>query len=157
MKLAEALAMRGDAQRRLAQLQSRAVDGARYQEGDEPPESSAELLAEGQAVVGEIEALVRRINQTNAATELDPGLTITDALARRDALAARRKLVSVVADAATGGGNRGLWRRQLRSELRDVTDLPVGDLRREADDLARRYRELDVRLQQANWATDLVE
>lgn len=157
MKLAEALALRGDAQRRLAQLQSRAVDGARYQEGDEPPESSAELLAEAQTVVGEIEALVRRINRTNAATELEPGLTITDALARRDALAARRKLVRAVADAAVGGGERRLWRRQLRSELRDVTDLPVGDLRREADDLARGYRELDVRLQQANWAIDLVE
>ncbi|HZM39732.1 MAG TPA: hypothetical protein VFB94_11485 [Acidimicrobiales bacterium] len=37
--------------------------------------------------------------------------------------------------------------RQVRSELRLLTDVPVGDLRREADDLARQYRELDVRLQ----------
>jgi hypothetical protein len=45
----------------------------------------------------------------------------------------------------------------LRSELREVTDPPVGELRREAGDVSRQYRELDVRLQQANWATDLVE
>lgn len=38
MKLAEALALRADAQKRLAQLQSRAVSSARYQEGEEPIE-----------------------------------------------------------------------------------------------------------------------
>jgi hypothetical protein len=77
-------------------------------------------------------------------------VTVTGAIARRDALALRRKLVSAVADAAGGGGERRLWRRQLRSELRDLTDLPVGELRRQADDLAGRYRELDIQLQQAN-------
>jgi len=41
MKLAEALALRADAQRRLAQLQSRAVSSARYQEGEEPIEHRA--------------------------------------------------------------------------------------------------------------------
>jgi hypothetical protein len=158
MKLAEALALRSDAQKRLAQLQSRAVTSARYQEGEEPAESSGDLLAEARAVVDEIESLVRAINRTNAATELEPGLTITDAIARRDALALRRKLVSAVADAAAGRGDRlGGWSRQLRSELRQLTDVPVGDLRREADDVARQYRELDVRLQEANWTTEVAD
>jgi hypothetical protein len=98
---------------------------------------------------------VRRINRTNAATELEPGVTITDAIARR-ALAQHRNVLAAVADAAAGRGDGRMW-RQLRSELREVTDLPVGELRREADDVSRQYRELDVRLQQANWATDLVE
>jgi Family of unknown function (DUF6847) len=161
MKLAEALALRGDAQKRLAQLQSRAVASARYQEGEEPAERSTDLLAQARATADEIEALIRRINRTNAATELEPGVTITDAIAQRDVLALRRKLVTAVADAAAGhqgAGARG-WdvARQMRSELRQLTDVPVGDLRREADDLARRHRELDIRLQGANWATDLVE
>jgi hypothetical protein len=158
MKLAEALALRSDAQKRLAQLQARAVASARYQEGENPPESAADLLAEARSVVGEIENLVRIINRTNAATEIGPGLTITDAIARRDALALRRKLVAAVADAASGHSDRLQgWGRQLRSELRQITDLPVGDLRQEADDVARGYRELDVRLQQANWTTEVVE
>jgi len=157
MKLAEALALRSDAQKRLAQLQARAVGAARYQEGEEPPELAADLLAAARAVTEEIEALVRHINRTNASTELEPGLTITDAIAQRDVLALRRKLVTAVADAAAGDEDRlGGWRRQLRSELRQLTDVPVADLRREADDLARRYRELDVRLQEANWATELI-
>jgi hypothetical protein len=158
MKLAEALSLRSDAQKRLAQLQSRAVASARYQEGEEPPERAADLLTEARAVTEEIETLVRAVNRTNASTELEPGLTITDAIAQRDALALRRKLVTTVADAAAGHDERRPgWGRQLRSELRQLTNLPVAELRREADDLARRYRELDVRLQEANWATELVE
>lgn len=155
MKLAEGLSRRGDAQKRLAQLQTRAVACARYQEGEEPAENAAELLAEAHRVGDEIEDLVRRINRTNAATELQPGLTITDAIAVRDTLSKRRGVVVAVADAAAGR-ERG-WGRQLRSELREVTDLPVAQLRREADELARRYRDLDVRLQEANWATELAE
>src|SRR5262245_16616422 len=102
MLLAEALALRADAQKRLAQLRSRAVTSARYQEGEEPIERSTELLADARAATDEIETLIRRINRTNAATELEPGLTITDAIAHRDALALRRKLVTSVADAAAG-------------------------------------------------------
>jgi hypothetical protein len=156
MKLAEALALRSDAQKRAILLQARALASARYQEGEQPSESAADLLAEARAVVDEVETLVRRINRTNAATELEPGVTITDAIARRDALAQHRKVLAAVADAAAGRSDGRMW-RQLRSELREVTDLPVGELRREADDVSRQYRELDVRLQQANWATDLVE
>jgi hypothetical protein len=156
MKLAEALSLRSDAQKRLAQLQDRAVAAARFQEGEEPPEDAAELLVEALAVTEELEGLMARINRTNARTELEPGVTITDGIARRDALALRRKVVTAVADAAAGTQGRG-WGRQLRSELRQLTRLPVADLRRQADDLARRYRELDVRLQEANWATELVD
>jgi hypothetical protein len=156
MKLAEGLARRSDAQKRLAQLQARAIAGARYQEGETPAESALELLAEARAVTDEIEVLVRRINRTNAATELEPGVTITDTIAARDMLAKRRGVIASVADAAAGH-ERSSWGRQLRSELRELTDLPVADLRREADDLARQYRDLDVRLQEANWATELAE
>ena len=157
MKLAEALSLRSDAQKRLAQLQERAVASARYQEGEEPPERADELLGEARGVTEEIEGLIRRINRTNASTELEAGFTISDAIARRDALSLRRKVLSAVADAAAGREDHLWGRRQLRSELRQLSALPVAELRREADDLARRYRELDVRLQEANWATELVD
>lgn len=156
MKLAEALIERADAQKRLAQIQARATSVARYQEDEEPAEDAAELLAAGRQITADIEQLIAAVNRTNAATELEPGVTITDALARRDALAMRRRLVTAVADAAAGSDD-GPWGRQLRSELRFVTPVAVADLRREADDLARQYRELDTRLQAANWAVDLLQ
>ncbi|QGG96692.1 DIP1984 family protein [Actinomarinicola tropica] len=157
MKLAEALSLRSDAQKRLAQLQARAVASARYQEGEASPEDPNALLAEAREVVAEIESLVRRINRTNAAVELEPGLTITDAIARRDALANERSIVAALADAASGGSAGGGFGRQLRSELRFLTDVPIPQLRAEADALARRYRELDTRLQEANWTTELLD
>lgn len=156
MKLAEALALRADAQKRLEQLKARATAAARYQEGEPPAEDAAALLTRAAEVVDEIEDLVRRINRTNAATELEPGMTLTDAIARRDALASRRRLTAAVADAAVGESGHG-WARQLRSELRYVTDLPVRDLRDRADRLAREHRELDTRLQAANWAVDVLD
>jgi hypothetical protein len=156
MKLAEALIERADAQKRLAQLRDRATSVARFQEGEQPAEDAAELLAAGRQLTADIERLIAAVNRTNSATELEPGVTITDALAQRDALAMRRRLVTEVADAAAGNDD-GRWGRQLRSELRYVTPVPVADLRREADDLAKQFRELDTRLQAANWTVELIE
>jgi len=46
MKLAEALHLRADLQKRIAQLGDRLNNNARVQEGDEPAEDPAVLLAE---------------------------------------------------------------------------------------------------------------
>ena len=45
MKLAEALNERADIQRRIAQLESRLIDNAKVQEGEEPAERPEDLLA----------------------------------------------------------------------------------------------------------------
>ncbi|WP_432969168.1 DIP1984 family protein [Dactylosporangium sp. CA-233914] len=154
MKLAEALALRADASRRVEQLRARIAGSARYQEGETPAEDAAALLAEVGAVLDELESLIRRINRTNAATVVEGG-TLTDALARRDVLRLRHGVVTSAASAAAGEGQRGL--RQLRSELKMLSALPVADLRREADDLARQLREVDTLIQRTNWEADLLD
>ncbi|GAB1688587.1 DIP1984 family protein [Krasilnikovia sp. M28-CT-15] len=154
MKLAEALALRADASRRADQLRSRVSGSARYQEGETPAEDAASLLAEAGAVLDELESLIRRINRTNAATPVEGG-TLTDALARRDVLRLRHGIVTSAADAAAGEGQRGF--RQLRSELKMIPALPVADLRRQADDLARQLREVDTLIQRTNWEADLLD
>lgn len=156
MKLAEALALRADATRRVEQLRTRIVANARFQEGEEPAEDAQALLAEAGAVLDELEGLIRRINRTNAATRIGPEGTITDALARRDVLRTRHSVVTGAADAAVGRSQAGMG-RQLRSELKMLAALPVAQLRAQADDLARQVRELDVRIQQSNWEFDLME
>jgi len=82
MKLAEGLALRADAARRVEQLRSRIAGSARYQEGEEPPEDAAALLAEAGAALDQLQILIRRINRTNAAAQIGADGTITDALAR---------------------------------------------------------------------------
>lgn len=156
MKLAEALSSRADAVRRVEQLRARIVASARYQEGEEPPEDAVALLTEVNAVLDELERLIRRINRTNAAARIEPDGTITDALARRDVLRLRHSVLTAAANAATGAKQGGMV-RQLRSELRMLVALPVARLRTEADDLAREVRELDVRIQRSNWEVDLLD
>lgn len=151
MKLAEALALRADCQRRVEQLRARIAGSATYQEGAQPAEDAAALLVEADEVLDEFESLVRRINRTNSATDLGADGTLTDALARRDALRLRHAVLVSAADAASGSGGY----RQLRSELRQISALPVSQLRTRADGVARDVRELDARIQQANWSVEL--
>ncbi|RCH70144.1 hypothetical protein DT019_01175 [Streptomyces sp. SDr-06] len=156
MKLAEALAERAEATRRVEQLRARVVSSARYQEGETPAEDAAQLLAEVGEVLGGLEALIRRINRTNAAVDMGPDGTLTDALARRDVLRLRHAVITAAADAAAGSGERG-YGRQLRSELVMLAALPVAELRAQADAIAREIREVDVRIQRTNWEADLLD
>lgn len=154
MKLAEALAVRADLQRRIEQLRSRISDNARYQEGEEPAEDAAALLVEADAALDQLRELIRRINATNSRVVVGDG-TMTDALATRDVLRMRHSLLTDAA-AAASGSTQGFM-RQMRSELRQFSALPVAELRTRADDVARELRELDSSIQQANWGSDLNE
>ncbi|KOT87550.1 hypothetical protein ADK86_35445 [Streptomyces sp. NRRL F-5755] len=156
VKLAEALAERAEAARRVEQLRARVVSSARYQEGETPAEDAAELLAEADEVLATLETLIRRINRTNAAVDMGRHGTLTDALARRDVLRLRHSVVTSAADAAAGTGERG-YGRQLRSELLTLPALPVAELRRQADLIAREVREIDVAIQRTNWEVDLLD
>src|SRR5215469_2140150 len=156
MLLGEALADRASKKKQLEQVEARAASVARFQEGEQPAENAGELLDQGRRLIGELRDLARRINRTNSATELDAGFTLTDALAMRDGYAAQYRFVTVIADAAAGGSGIG-WARQLRSELQQVSAVQVADLRAEADQIAESRRRLDVRIQQAGWATELLD
>lgn len=152
MKLAEALILRADQQKRIEQLKHRLLRNAKVQEGDEPAENPQELLEELKRVSDELEQLIRRINQTNSATEIEPELTLTDALATRDVLRLKHGIYRDLAQAATVTQDR-----YSRSEVKFKSTVQVADLQKQADQLAKEYRELDAQIQQANWQTELFE
>ena len=153
MKLAEALTARADLQRRIEQLRARITANARYQEGEEPAEDAAALLVGADADLAQLRDLIRRINATNARLDLGADGTMTDALAARDVLRLQHSLLADAAAAASGSNDS--FGRQMRSELRKISALPVAELRARADAVARELRELDNRIQQANWLHDL--
>ena len=153
MKLAEALTARADLQRRIEQLRARITANARYQEGEEPAEDASALLIEADAALGQLRDLIRRINATNSRLDLGADGTMTDALAARDVLRLQHSLLADAAAAASGAND--LFLRQMRSELRQISALPVAVLRSRADAIAQELRELDNRIQQANWLHDL--
>jgi hypothetical protein len=121
LKLAEALQLRADLQKRLLQIRQRIASSARHQEGEAPPEDPNALLAEAERMASDLEGLIRGINRTNVATEVEPGLTMTDALAHRDVLGLRHAILIEAAQHASFRQDR-----YSKSEVRFVTPLDVG-------------------------------
>ena len=151
MKLAEALALRADLQKRLEQLKQRLVKNARIQEGDVPEEDPAELQSELEKLAQELTLLIQRINRTNITSRFGTG-TLADALAERDVLKIRYNAYRELANAASTSQYR-----QTRSEVKFVSTVSVAAIQRKADDLAKEYRELDTRIQEADWLTTLAD
>ena len=151
MKLAEALILRADCHKRIAQLKSRLLTNAKVQEGDKPAETPQELITELGRVSNELLDLIKRINRTNSATVFARG-TISDALAERDVLALQRAAYAELAQTAAISHGRF-----TRSEVKYISTINVAEIQKRADELAKNYRDLDARVQEVNWQTELVE
>ncbi|NJC88154.1 MAG: hypothetical protein FIB02_06410 [Desulfuromonas sp.] len=152
MKLAEALIQRSDMQKYVKQYKHRLAKCATVQEGLTPVEDPQQLLAKAERAVADLERLVCRISRTNAHTPFGDGLTLADAVVRRDMLMVRHLLHFDLAEAATVDESRYSQR-----EIRTVPTIDVVATRRAGDTLAREFRELDTRIQALNWTVDLIE
>lgn len=152
MKLSEALILRADAQKRLNQLKERIVNNVKVQEGDTPAESVSSLLTQAEEVANTYQTLIRQINKTNLHTEFATGMTLTDALAERDVLALRRNLYQELVNAANVRQERF-----TRSEVKFTLTVNISEMQKQVDQLAKAYRELDMKIQEANWRTELME
>lgn len=151
MKLAEALILRADCQKRFEQLKVRIIRSALVQEGDAPPENPQALLVEAERVSGELADLIKRINKTNSATLFETGRTLSDALAERDVLGLKRGVYNELANAASV-----MQSRYTKSEVKFKSTVNVAEVQQRVDELSKAYRELDARIQELNWQTELV-
>lgn len=150
MKLAEALQLRGDLQKRMIQLSDRLMQNARVQEGEKPAEDPEALLVEYESCAGQLEELMARINRTNCETRTGEG-TLTELLARRDCLKMRVRTYHDFLMAASS-----LTQRGMRTEIKVFSTVPVPEYRKKADALSRQLRETDNAIQAANWTTELL-
>lgn len=156
MLLAEALALRSDQQKKLKELSARIEDNARAPEGKTADEDPNALLEQATETADELSDLIERINRTNATTvaEDETGTSISDLIARRDHAQRMTRLYRSAAKAGTRATGRGWLSRESDHPTASTVDVP--SLQKEADEWAVRYREIDVRLQQLNWATELI-
>ncbi len=152
MKLAEALILRADSQKRVEQLKQRLLSNAKVQEGDNPAENPTGLINELEELTAELTALIQKINRTNVNTLLESGVTVADALAQRDILKVKHTIYRDLARAATITSDRF-----TRSEIKFVSTVNVADIQQTADQLAKEHRELDAAIQAINWNTELME
>lgn len=150
MKLAHALILRGDLQKRLASLRERLARNALVQEGSEPHEDPASLLAEAKATIAQLEGLVVSINKVNLESRLPDGRSLTAALAHRDALVQQHSLLASAIAAAQKEPDRYSVR-----EIKWKSAIDVKALQRSAEQLASLIRDQNALLQETNWQIDL--
>ena len=151
MKLAEALSIRKDLQKRIEQLKSRLLNNVKVQEGDEPAEKPAELMEELDRCLVQLQELIYKINVTNLNTKYE-GRTLTEMMAERDVLKIRIQTLRDVFQEASQ-----MQDRYSRTEIKMVTTVDVKKLGQQLDQLSAQLRKLDVAIQTVNFTTELNE
>lgn len=151
MKLAQALILRADTQKRLEQLKGRLLDNAKMQENERPSEDPKLLLKELDRLSDELFRLILAINLTNSSAKFK-NVSLTEMIAKKDTLSQK---ASVLRDFAKSASQKvDLY---SNSEIKILSSVDVAMLQKQIDELSKEIRELDMKLQEANWQVDLVE
>ena len=140
---------RADLQKRIAQLRERLANNVKVQEGDQPAEKPEDLFKELEGSLNQLKELIVKINRTNQETVWE-GMTLTEMIAGKDVLSMHLGALRATLEAANVRSDR-----YSRNEIKFVRTIDVNDLQKKVDDLSKDLRELDSKLQQANWMTDL--
>ena len=152
MKLAEALSLRKDLEKRISGLKERLENVVRVEEGDEPAENPTELLTELDRCLEQMEKLIYKINVTNMKVVDEDGNSMTKLLAERDVLNKRITILRSTFARASSYGDR-----YSRNEIRTVSTVETKPLRQEIDKFSKLYRELDIKIQRLNFTFELIE
>lgn len=150
MKLAEALLLRSEYQKKIENLQSRIMANLKVQENDEPHEDPAALLKESFDLNEQLCSLVKSINARNNIATLPNGQSLSEALADRDMLMKKRNLLAAIAAKANERDYR-----LTHTEVKMCVTIPIGQMQKQIDSISSDFRELDTQIQAANWTTDL--
>lgn len=151
MKLAEALQERSDLNMKISQLKGRLVNNAIVQEGEQPAENPAELLAELDKAVQRLEFIISTINLSNCTIKVD-GKTLTEIIAKKDCLAEKASVLQSLIAVASRPVNR-----ISRTEIKMLSTINVAEIQKESDRISSEIRSLNTTLQQTNWTADLIE
>ena len=151
MKLAQALILRADTQKRLEQLKGRLLDNAKMQENERPSEDPKLLLKELDRLSDELFRLILAINLTNSSAKFE-GVSLTEMIAKKDTLSQKASVLREFAKSASQKVDL-----YSNSEIKILSSVDVATPQKQIDELSKEIRELDMKLQEANWQVDLVE
>ena len=151
MKLAQALILRADTQKRLEQLKGRLLDNAKMQENERPSEDPKLLLKELDRLSDELFRLILAINLTNSSAKFED-VSLTEMIAKKDTLSQKASVLREFAKSASQKVDL-----YSNSEIKILSSVDVVTLQKQIDELSKEIRELDMKLQEANWQVDLIE
>jgi hypothetical protein len=151
MKLSEALIIRSDLQKNISQLQFRLQMNAQVQEGSKVAEKPEELFSKLRLALKEFEKIVIRINLTNNATKDEKGNSLSDLIVFRDVMDSEIKAMRDFLDKASN-----VVQPYSKLEIRILPSVDVASYRKSLDDLSKKRRELETKIQSLNWTAELV-
>ena len=151
MKIAEALILRADIQKRIAQMRTRLNNNAKVQENEEPAENPELLLTELENLISQLNDLIVKINRTNTLSKID-GISLVELIAKKDTLSQKAGILREFIEIASQKVNL-----YSTTEIKVFSTVNVSELQKKLDKLSKEIRETDTKLQQANWTIDLVE
>ena len=151
MKIAEALILRADIQKRIAQLRTRLNNNAKVQENEEPAENPELLLTELENLISQLNDLIVKINRTNTLSKVD-GISLVELIAKKDTLSQKAGILREFIEIASQKVDL-----YSTTEIKVFSTVNVSEQQKKLDKLSKEIRETDTKLQQANWTIDLVE
>lgn len=151
MKLAEALLVRSDLQKNIAQLENRLILNSKVQEGEEPSEDPTALVDVLNQSIADLEKIIYSINMTNSVTIVD-GEPLTKLMAKRETLLLKIKVMKSFVENASKKIDR-----YSSKEIKIASTINVASEQEKIDKLSKEYRILDSKIQSANWQTELIE
>jgi len=151
MKIAEALILRADIQKRIAQLKTRLNNNAKVQENEEPAENPELLLTELENLISQLNDLIVKINRTNTLSKID-GISLVELIAKKDTLSQKAGILREFIEIASQKVDL-----YSTTEIKVFSTVNVPEQQKKLDRLSKEIRETDTKLQQANWTIDLIE
>ena len=152
MKLAEALLLRSDLQKKLLSLQQRIHKNVLVQDGDTPSENPEQLIDEAVLVNKQLFQLIQKIHQTNAQAQANNGKALLDILNQRDQLTAEHRIIQQAIDNTQKDTDRYSVR-----EIKWIKAVSVSKLQKQADEISQSLRLINLEIQASNWQIDLKE
>ncbi|MBU1117317.1 MAG: DIP1984 family protein [Bacteroidetes bacterium] len=150
MKIAEALLLRADIQKKLESFRERITKNVLIQEGEQPSEDPQKMLEEVNSVSEDLRSLVFKINKANLNGKTKFGRSLTEAISERDILTTKHSIVKSAANSATKPPERyGV------KEIRWVKTVNVMQLQDDMEKLAKKIREVNSEIQEANWQIEV--
>jgi len=146
MKLAEALLLRSDLIKKIEHIQNRIRPVLIVSDDKKPQEDPTKLIAQLRTAIQELETLVIRINKTNNEINFNGEGSLMEALAKRDSLKMLSEKLRNIRYAAQidNSGDANL-----------KTTIDIKKLQTEMDQTGRAFREIDSKIQELNWLTEL--
>ncbi|MBP7304769.1 MAG: DIP1984 family protein [Saprospiraceae bacterium] len=146
MKLAEALLLRSDLMKKIEHIQNRIRPVLIVSDDKKPQEDPTKLIAELRTAIQDLEILVIRINKTNNEININGEGSLMEALVKRDSLKMLSEKLRNIRYAAQidNSGDANL-----------KTTIDIKKLQTEMDQTGRAFREIDSKIQELNWLTEL--